>query len=154
MAVQQKKGTYTGARKVDRENVRDRSNEENPRLHGSHAKRVPRRKNAVRINAMSFAAMVKAISEECYTFADLSELSGLGLQTTRLYVKALHKAKAIRVVDWTEDKRGVRSIRVWGLGDEPDAKKPQPLPQKEHSRKYRAKLKHIKLVQQMTGQYK
>lgn len=114
--------------------------------------KAPRRKNAIRVNAMAVSTMVSALYEGAYTADDLSCMSGLSLQTVRHYLKALYKAKAIYIADWTEDKRGVRSVRAFAIGNSPDAKKPRPITSKEACAKYRAKMKQIKLMQQMTGQ--
>lgn len=85
---------------------------------------------------------------------ELSEQSGLAKQTIRRYLRELQKNKVIHISEWTEDARGVCTVKVWAFGDKPDAKKPQPKTAKEACAKYRAKMKHIKLIQQMTGQYK
>lgn len=121
---------------------------------GTVVKKPPRRKNAVRVNATAVSQMIRGLLDNCYTSEDFAEMSGLSIQTVRHYLKTLKKAGAVHIVDWTEDARGVRSIKVWGIGDKPDAKKPTPLTSKELCRKYREKKKQIKLLQQMTGQNK
>ena len=126
-------------------------------IHGQNEKRrdglkAARRKNAVRVNAIAVAQIIAALNTSAYTAYDLEEISGLSIQTVRHYLKALYKAKAIHIADWTEDGRGNRTTRAFMIGDFPDAKKPQPITAKEACAKYRAKMKQLKLVQQMTGQ--
>ena len=126
-------------------------------VHGQNEKRryglkVARRKNAVRVNAIAVAQIIAALNTSAYTAYDLEEISGLSIQTVRHYLKALYKAKAIHIADWTEDGRGNRTTRAFMIGNFPDAKKPQPITAKEACAKYRAKMKQLKLVQQMTGQ--
>lgn len=145
---------------MDREDVRGGIGGDHSGFHGQDevrgdvVRKSPRRKNTIRVNAMSIAHLVKALEEECYSYAELAEQCGFSIQTTRHYVKALHKVGVVRIVDWTEDKRGIRTVKVWGLGEGTDAKKPQPITAKEACAKYRAKMKQIKLMQQMTGQNK
>ena len=126
-------------------------------VHGQNEKRryglkVARRKNAVRVNAIAVAQIIAALNTSAYTAYDLEEISGLSIQTVRHYLKALYKAKAIHIADWTEDGRGNRTTRAFMIGNFSDAKKPQPITAKEACAKYRAKMKQLKLVQQMTGQ--
>ena len=143
---------------MGREDVRDWGSQTDSQLHGSDAergtvvKKPPRRKNFIRVNAMAIAHLIKALSEGCYCYAELTELCGFSIQTARHYVKALHKVGMVHIADWTEDKRGIRTVKVWALGEGSDAKKPQPITAKEACAKYRAKMKQIKLMQQMTGQ--
>jgi len=115
-------------------------------------KAVPRRKNAVRVNAMAVSQMIAALNVAPTTAAELAEMCGLTIQTVRHYLKALHNAKAVHIADWEEDPHGARSIRAYMIGDKPDVKKPQPIDNKVACAKYRAKMKQLKLIQQMTGQ--
>ena len=145
---------------MDREGVRDRSSEAYPGVYGSNAaglaaiRNSPRRKNSVRVNATCVAQMIGRMIEEPSTIYELIEISGLSLNTVRLYLNTLKKAKAVYIHDWTENRFGVRTTKVWAIGNKPDAKKPPRKKNKEITAKYRAKMKHLKLVQQMTGQIK
>lgn len=128
----------------------------NTTLHGFDEKRgigLTRQKNVIRVNAMAVAQMIAALSSAPHSAYELEEISGLSIQTVRYYLKALHKAKAIYIADWTEDGRGNRTTRSFMIGNEDDAKKPQRISAKEACAKYRAKIRQIKLMQQMTGQY-
>lgn len=112
-----------------------------------------KRKNAVRVNALAVAQMISAMCDAPQTAYELRDTSGLSIQTVRHYLKALYKAKAIHIADWTEDGRGNRTTRAFMIGNDIDAKKPQRVSAKDACAKYRAKMKQIKLMQQMTGQY-
>ena len=114
--------------------------------------KVVKRKNAIRVNAIAVSQIIAALNTGAYTAFDLVDISGLSLQTVRHYLKALYKAKAIHIADWAEDGRGNRTARAFMIGNFPDAKKPQRITPKEACAKYRAKMKQIKLMQQMTGQ--
>lgn len=102
---------------------------------------------------MAIAKMLGMLMQDA-TANELSEESGLSIQTVRRYLKELYKNNVIHIADYTEDNRGIRTVKVWAFGDNPDAKKPQRITSKEACAKYRAKMKQIKLMQQMTGQYK
>lgn len=113
---------------------------------GNAGNLVKRRKNFVRVNAMSVAMLVKDLQEECYSQAELSERCGLSIQTVRLYLKQFHKAKAIHIADWAEDVRGGRTIRIFGFGEKKDAKRPLPQSSTFSCKKYREKQKMMKIL--------
>lgn len=101
---------------------------------------------------MAVGTMIAALCEAPYSAQELAELSGLTIQTVRHYLNTLKKVGAVHIAEWHEDPHGARSIRAYMVGNNPDAKKPQPISSKVASAKYRAKMKQIKLMQQMTGQ--
>jgi transcription initiation factor IIE alpha subunit len=141
---------------MDRETVRDGFSEESSGPHGQAANfgnRTPKRKNFIRVNAMAIGKMLGMLMQEA-SANEISEESGLSVQTVRRYLKELYKNNVIHIADYAEDNRGVRTVKVWAFGDNPDAKKPQRITSKEACAKYRAKMKQIKMMQQMTGQYK
>lgn len=113
---------------------------------GNAGNLIRRRKNYFRVNASSVAILVREIQLECYSQQELADLSGLTIQTVRLYLKHLHKAKAIYIADWAEDKRGGRTLKVFGMGNKPDMPKPKPRPSKESCAKYRKKKKMMKIL--------
>lgn len=109
-----------------------------------------RRKNTVRVNAMAVAILIRDLQEGVYTVPDLAERCGLGVQTVRLYLKALHKAKAVYICDWDEDRKGGRTLRVYTIGDEKDMPKPSPKGPQEACRKYRQKKKMMSMFGMLT----
>lgn len=113
---------------------------------GNTGNLIKRRKNFVRVNGTAFAHLIKCLQEECYSQQELAEKCGLSTQTIRLYMKAMHKIKAVHIADWNEDVRGGRTLKVFGLGDKPDAKKPKPKTSTESCRKYREKKKMMKIL--------
>lgn len=111
----------------------------------------PRRKNAVRVNAMAVAEMIKGIQDGCHTLYELSDMSGLSIQTVRHYCNVLHKARVIHVCDWREDAKGGKTLRVFSMGYGDDAKKPKPMSSRDACARYRARKKHERLLQRMAG---
>lgn len=112
---------------------------------------APKRKNAVRVNAMAIAELIKGIQDECHTLYELSEMSGLSYITTLKYCNVFHKAKIIHICDWAPDIKGGHTLRVYAMGAGKDAKKPSPISSKEACARYRARKKQQKLLQRMAG---
>jgi predicted ArsR family transcriptional regulator len=113
---------------------------------GNERNLIRKRKNFFRVNAASVAILIKEIQEECYSQQELAEKCGLTIQTVRLYLKHLYKAGAIHIADWAEDKRGVRTLRVYGMGSKKDVPKPKRMTSVESCRKYREKKKMMKIL--------
>ncbi len=105
-----------------------------------------RRKNTVRVNAMAVALLIRDLQEGVYTVPELADRSGLSAQTVRLYLKALHKANAVYICDWDEDRKGSRTLRVYAIGDKKDVPKPQPQSAKDACKKYRQKKKMMAML--------
>lgn len=118
---------------------------------GNAGNLIRRRKNFVRVNAMSFGLLIKDLQLGVYSQQELADNCGLAIQTVRLYVKTLHKIKAVYIADWAEDKRGGRTIRIFALGDKPDAPKPPPKSPLLACAHYRAKKKQMKMLQAIAG---
>ena len=110
---------------------------------------IRRRKNFFRVNAHSVAILIREIQLECHSQQELADLCGLTIQTVRLYLKHLYNAKAIHIADWAEDKRGGRTLKVYGMGCKPDMPKPKPKSSKEACRQYREKKKMLKMINAM-----
>jgi len=91
--------------------------------------------------------MVKALLDGGYTMIELAETTGLAVATVRGYVNALHKTGAVYISGWDQDNCGRYRARQFTLGEGIDMKKPKPAPQKQKSARWRAKLKHIELIQ-------
>ena len=111
---------------------------------------IRKRKSFLRVNAMSVAVLIRDIQEETYSQQELADRCGLTIQTVRLYLKHLHKAGAIRITDWREDKRGTRTLRIFGFGHEKDAPKPTKKPSNQACRDYRKRQKMMLITNALT----
>lgn len=100
----------------------------------------------VRVNAIAIANLLIGLQDACHTCHDLSELTGLQIQTVRHYLKTLHAKGIIHICDWNEDARGGRTLKVYTLGTGEDMKKPKAKGPKAACAKYRAKQKQMKLA--------
>ena len=80
-----------------------------------------------RINASSNARLMKALMDNDMTYQEMADHVGLHYLTVARFMRELHKQKVIHVAEWRRDARGCASEKVWGFGEERDAKKPAPL---------------------------
>ena len=108
------------------------------------------RKKVIRVNAIAIAEMLKAAQEGIYTSWELVDISGLSINTVRGYMNVLHKAGVVHVCDWEEDARGIRTRKVYKLGKGKDAVKPK-LSEQEVNRRYREKIKAMKLMKDLNA---
>ena len=77
----------------------------------------------VKVNALSYAQLIKTLLPGCYTLPELAEETGLHYMTVRAYVRELHKAGVIHISHWEKDCRDRDALRVYKLGKGRDAKR-------------------------------
>jgi transcription initiation factor IIE alpha subunit len=75
-------------------------------------------------NATAFATVISAMLDEPMTVAELQEITGLHVNTTRKLVNALH-GKVTFIERWTTDSLGRYMVAEYRVGRKPDAKKPE-----------------------------
>jgi len=97
---------------------------------------------AVKVNAMSFAHLVKLLLDGTRTAEELAEESGLHKQTVYIYTRQLHKKKAVFIADWEKDRLGRDCKPIFMIGCKPDAKRHR-LTQAERAANYRARKNKI-----------
>jgi len=101
--------------------------------------------NQIKVNAMSFALLIKELLEQSYTCAELAERTGLHYVTVLNYTRELHKAKAVHISAWRMNERRQYVLKVYGIGHMSDAEKPrQALTPAQRAQRYRAKLRRKK----------
>ena len=94
----------------------------------------------IKVNAMSYAKLVRALYTNPMTKGGLAEVTGLHIWTVRGYVDALHKEEVIHIVGWEKDGMGRDVTAIYSLGfgaDCPRAAKTGA--QKARERRQRAK---------------
>ena len=94
----------------------------------------------IKINALSFAKLIKLMDERPRSKPQLAELTGLHIWTVRNYVDALHKERMAHIVRWEKDSMGRDVTAIYSLGfgvDVPRAAKSGA--QKARERRQRAK---------------
>lgn len=99
-----------------------------------------------RLNAISLGNLLIGLQDGCHSMIELSEMSGLAIQSVRHYCNTFHRMGICHIADWNEDKRGGRTLKVFMLGSGTDMPKPKPKPKKEHCKQYRLKMKQKKLL--------
>ncbi len=94
----------------------------------------------IKVNAMSYAKLIRLMDERPRSKPQLAELTGLHIWTVRNYVDALHKERMAHIVRWEKDSMGRDVTAVYSLGfgvDVPRAAKSGA--QKARERRQRAK---------------
>lgn len=77
----------------------------------------------VKVNAMSYAQLIKALMPGCFTLQELADESGLHYLTVCEHTRELHKAGVIYISHWEKDSRDRDALRVYKLGKGRDAKR-------------------------------
>jgi hypothetical protein len=91
-------------------------------------------------NTTAYAAVVESLVRGGGTVPELSEISGLALNTTRKFIRALRSRELVRVILWKRDAWGRHTIAVWGWGSAVyDAKRPPRMTPTERSARCRMK---------------
>jgi predicted DNA-binding transcriptional regulator AlpA len=93
-------------------------------------------KTKLRMNAVSYAHMIKMMMEGTRTCAELAEETGLSTATIYDYTRELHKKKAAYIATWEPDTLGRDAKPVYMLGKGKDAVR-KKLSAAERTRNYR-----------------
>lgn len=75
----------------------------------------------IKVNAMSYAKLIKALWREPKTLDGLALETGLHVWTVRNYVKALHREEVIHICKWLKDSLGRDCTPVYAFGMGVDA---------------------------------
>lgn len=102
---------------------------------------------------MSFAQLMKYLSEGIYSCKELAEESGLHYITVLTYTREMYRAGVLYIKAWEKDVRGTDQIRIYALGNKPDAKK-QKLSIVEKQKRHRQKKQQMKVIQMIAGDSK
>ena len=94
----------------------------------------------MKVNAMSYAHLVKMLMEGTRTADELSEETGLHKNTIYQYTRELHKVNAVHIACWEQDALGRDCKPVFMIGAKPDAKR-HKLTALQRSTNYRARKK-------------
>jgi hypothetical protein len=105
----------------------------------------------VRVNAIAITELMIGLQDGCHSMPELAELSGLAIQTVRLYCNTMHRKGIVHIADWTEDSNGGRTLKVFALGSGKDMPKPKRRSGAEVCARYRSKQKHLTMVQRMAA---
>jgi len=101
--------------------------------------------NKIKVNAMSFALLLKEMLPGEYTCEELAERTGLHYVTVLRYTREMHRAGSAYIRAWRMNERKQYVLKVYGIGDREDVDKPRiAMTPAQRQLKYRAKLKRRK----------
>jgi hypothetical protein len=105
----------------------------------------------IKVNAMSFALLIREMLAGEYTCEELAERSGLHYVTVLRYTRELHKAGAAYIRAWRMNEKRQYVLKVYGIGDMQDARKPRAaMTHAQRSQRYRMK-KYAKTISNTGG---
>lgn len=100
-------------------------------------------------NTTAYAAVVESLVYDGGTVPELSEISGLALNTTRKFIRALRNRDLVRVLLWRQDAWGRHTIAVYAWGSPRyDAKRPPRMTSAERSARLRRKKREMSALRQ------
>lgn len=99
----------------------------------------------VKINAYSYAQLIKLMFEGTYNCQELANETGLHYVTVLQYTRELYRAGAAHICAWEKDIRGRDVIKVYKLGPGKDAKR-EKMSKAERQRRSRAKKQTLALT--------
>lgn len=110
-----------------------------------------KRRAPARLNALSVAKMIAYWQDVPSNVNELAEASGLAVPTTRRFVLALERERAIRVVGWEQDRLGRYVTKVYAFGPGKDAPKPPKARSRNQVRReWRARQKQQRMQGALT----
>lgn len=99
----------------------------------------------VKVNAMSYAQLIKALMPGCFTLKELTQETGLHYLTVCEYTRELHKAGAVHITMWEKDSRDRDALRIYKLGPGKDATRSR-LTQAQRQARARARQQMARLL--------
>lgn len=104
----------------------------------------------VKVNAMSYALLIKHMLEGIYNCRELAEMTGLHYVTVLQYTRELYRAKACHIAMWEKDARGRDMVKVYKLGEGRDARRAK-LTAAQRQARTRSKQRALQLQQMLLG---
>jgi hypothetical protein len=103
----------------------------------------------IKVNAMSFAILVREMLAAELTCEELAEQTGLHYVTVLHYTREMHKAGSAYIAAWRMNHLKQYVLKVYGVGSRADVDKPRKaMTPAQRTQKYRAKLKRKKAYEQ------
>lgn len=102
------------------------------------------------LNATALAVFFECLLDGPHTVFELTEESGLHLNTVRKVLRILKRHERIHVAAWEPDSMGRMTIAAFALGKKPDVKRPPGKTATERSAAMRAR-RHLERFQLSKG---
>ena len=99
--------------------------------------------NADLSSSTAYAEAIAMLIERGGTVPEVAEQSGLGYNTVRKLVRALHRRRIVRVALWRRDSLGRARNPVWIVGSGQDSSRPPGMSLEERVRRYDDKRREI-----------
>ena len=93
------------------------------------------------LKIQTYVALLAHLTEGAVSAQDLADLTGLHLETTRDFLKEMHKRKLVHIAQW--DTRNNRRIKLpmYKLGEGGDKPRPPRLSSAETTKRYKERQK-------------
>lgn len=111
-------------------------------------RRKPGAKRAKKMNAFTYAMLIRLMMDGTRTCRELAEETGLHILTVYDYTYHLHKSGAAFIVTW--DGEGRHQTRIYMIGRGKDAPRPSKS-RKQIAEDYRARKTAKELLHRMAG---
>ena len=95
----------------------------------------------VSLKIQNYVSLLAHLTEGAVSAQDLAALTGLHLETTREFLKEMHKRGLVYIAQW--DTRLNRRIKLpmYKLGEGIDKPRPKPIPSAEVAKRYKERQK-------------
>lgn len=93
----------------------------------------------IKMNELMYARMIRMLFEGASSISIVAE-TGLHSVTVQSYLRALHKERAIHVIGWVKNTRGVDTTHIFKIGEGEDKPRTKT-PKTEIARRYRFRRK-------------
>lgn len=101
---------------------------------------INRRGRMIKMGAITYAKLVKAMLDGVYTCQELADETGLHYVTVLQYCRELHLAGAAHICGWEQDSLGRDALKVYKIGSGKD-KPRRRITEAQRQARYRAKVK-------------
>lgn len=113
-----------------------------------------KKRNVVKVNAMAYAHLVKALFTGDHNCDELAEITGLHKLTVYQYCRELHKVKAVHICRRDPDRLGRHTVKVYKLGEAKDAPRVRMTgAERQAATRARAKAKELTMVMGGSAKY-
>jgi len=110
------------------------------------------KRQKIKQHAIAYLIIDKFMSREAYDAKDLSHELGFNVITINKHLRELYLLDLIYICNWDrsnhEKQEAHQPTPVYRWGNKPDVKRPEPENKSEISRRYRERIKSVRLNQQ------
>jgi DNA-binding IclR family transcriptional regulator len=95
----------------------------------------------VSLKIQNYVAMLAHLAEGAVSAQDLAALTGLHIETTREFLKEMHKRKLVYIAQWDPRRNQRIKLPMYKLGEGIDRPRPPKLSPAEVTRRYKERQK-------------